>query len=216
MLLGAFVDAGADFNAIVRTLESIPVEGWTIACERVERRGVSAIYADVVIPGEDDHRHHPQAHKHPPGRRTLGDVLEIYERSALTAAQKQTAARIASRLAEAEGGNRFHPIGQVDAILDIAATCIALELLGVGKLFCSAFPVGRRLPAETAKLLRCAPIRNEVIDAEMVTTTGAAILTTIVETPGVRPSIQSARQGYGAGRSDFPIPNVTRIEIGDL
>lgn len=216
MLLAAFVDAGADLNPIVTLLQTIPVDGWTIACERVERRGVPAIYADVVIPGEDDHRDHPEAHRHPPGGRTLSDVLQIYERSALSTSQKQAASRIATRLAQAEGGERFHAVGQVDAILDIAATCIAVELLGIQKLFCSPFPVGLRLPDETRRLLGSAPTRSENIDAEMVTTTGAVILTTLVERPGERPPYATLRRGYGAGRSDFPIPNVTLVEIGEL
>ena len=216
MLLGALVDAGGDFNAVVRILETIPVQGWTIACERVERRGQRAIYIDVVVPGEDDHFDHPEAHRHPAGKRTLADVLQLFERSQISSPQREIARRIAERLSRAEGTDRFHPVGQIDAILDIAATCIALEQLGVEQVFCSPFPVGLRSPAATERLLGGAPRRHEEIDMEMVTTTGAAILTTLVARPGERPKLRRSREGYGAGRSDFPIPNVTRVEIGEL
>lgn len=215
MLLGAFIDAGLELDAVLAQLRSIPVEGWTIDCKRVDRRGVSAIYADVIIPGEDDHHDHPEAHRHPPGRRTLADVLDIYERSGLSATAKRTASRVAARLAEVEAGDRFHAVGQVDAILDIAATCIAVDLLEIRALFCSAFPVGGRLPQETQRLLAGKPTRRENVAGEMVTATGAAILTSLVAEPGVRPAFNPERSGYGAGRSDFPMPNVTRIEIGE-
>ncbi len=199
MLFGAFVDAGADLYEIVKLLTTIPVEGWSIVRERTERRGVAATYVDIVIPGEDDHHDRAEAHRHPPGRRTLPQVIEIFERSRLSKAQVLLATTIAERLARADADLRFHPVGQIDAIIDIAATCIALDLLGIERSFCSAFPTGATLPGE-----------------QMVTATAAAILSTLVEQPGFRPELQIEASGYGAGRSDFPIPNVTRVEIGRL
>jgi uncharacterized protein (DUF111 family) len=224
MLIGAFVDAGASLENIVARLQTLPIGGWTIECTRVTRKSVAAVYVDVTIPGEDDHRDHPDAHRHPPGRRLLRDVLDIFERSSLSPAQKALSRQIAVRLAESEAATlgvglaelRFHAVGQVDAVIDIAGTAIALELLGIERVFCSAFPVGLRLPGETARLLAGAPTRSEKIDAEMVTTTGAAILTTLVAQPGLRPALARTSEGYGAGRSDFPIPNVTRVEVGEL
>jgi uncharacterized protein (DUF111 family) len=207
MLFGAFVDAGADFDAIVNLLGTIPVDGWSIVRRRTQRRGVEATYIDVVIPGEDDHHEHPDAHRHPPGTRTFADVVRIFEESQLSGAQVAMAHSIAERLALTEAHEtgmtlerrRFHPVGQIDAILDIAATCIAIELLGVERVFCSAFPIER-----------------EDFGAQRVTATGAAILSTLVEEPGVRPGLRVERSGYGAGRSDFPVPNVIRVEIGQL
>ena len=216
MLLGAFVDAGLDLDATVTMLQTLSVDGWTIEGKRVERHGIAATYIDVVVPGEDDHVDHAEAHRHPPGRRTLSDVQQIFQRSKLSIAQKVLALRIATRLFEAEGLPNFHPIGQIDAILDIAATCIASEELRIEKFFCSAFPVGYRLPKPTQRLLGSVPARLASINAEMVTMTGAAILTTLVQRPGERPPIVVECEGYGAGRSDFPIPNVTRVEIGEI
>jgi pyridinium-3,5-bisthiocarboxylic acid mononucleotide nickel chelatase len=224
MLFGAFVDAGADFETIVGRLQTIPIGGWTIVRERTQRRGVGATYIDVVVPGEDDHVDHAEAHRHPPGRRTFPEVVKILDDSKLSDVQKNTAVRIATSLARAEAAQtgiplpqlRFHPIGQVDAIVDIAATSIAVELLGIERLFCSPLPVGQRLPGETAALIETFPRRSETIDAEMVTTTAAAILATLVAEPGLRPQLSVELSGYGAGRSDFPFPNVTRVEIGEL
>jgi len=224
MLFGAFVDAGADLGEIVTALKTIPVEGWSIVRERTQRRGVAATYVDVVVPSEDDHYDHADAHRHPPGRRTFADVAEIFERSRLSQRQKAMATSIAERLARAEAQAtsvpfaelRFHPIGQVDAIVDIAATCVCAELLGVERFFCSTFPIGRKVPPETAWMLAQQATRIEDVGAEMVTTTAAAILSTLVERAGVRPKLHVESSGYGAGRSDFPVPNVTRVEIGEL
>jgi hypothetical protein len=198
MLFGALVDAGADFDEIVKILRTIPVEGWSIVRQRTQRRGVDATYIDVIIPGEDDHHDHAEAHLHPPGTRTFADVVQIFEQSQLSRAQVAMASSIAERLAR--GQLRFHPVGQIDAIIDIGATCIAIESLGIERCFCSAFPIGRNLPA----------------GIEMVTATGAAILSILVEKPGVRPDLRVDRSGYCAGRSDFSVPNVIRVEIGQL
>jgi pyridinium-3,5-bisthiocarboxylic acid mononucleotide nickel chelatase len=190
MLFGAFVDAGVDFDQIVKILKTIPVDGWSIVRERTQRRGVEATYIDVVVPGEDDHTG-------PPGRRTFAEIIAIFESSELSRAQVARATTIAERLRGPD--LRFHPIGQIDAIIDIAATCIAAELLDIERFFCSAFPRGSVLPGK-----------------DMVTATGAAILSTLVEQPGFRPELRVERSGYGAGRSDFPMPNVTRVEVGEL
>jgi uncharacterized protein (DUF111 family) len=58
------------------------------------------------------------------------------------------------------------------------------------------------------------PTRAVDVAGELVTPTAAAILTTLAR-PG-RPDLVLERIGYGAGRSDFAIPNVTRVLIGTL
>jgi uncharacterized protein (TIGR00299 family) protein len=238
MLLGALLDAGADLGALEAALGTIPVDGWRASTQRVVKRGIAATYFDFEIPGEDhppdDHGHaHGHAHPHGPGERRLAEVLEILERSGLSPLQKERAAAVYRRLGAAEalvhGSSvadiHFHEVGQVDAILDVAGFCVALDLLGVERLYCSAFPVGRgsiamshgrypNPPPATAELLRGSPLLPADVEGEMVTTTGAAILTTFVERPGVRPGFVAERIGYGAGRSDFTVPNVVRASLG--
>jgi pyridinium-3,5-bisthiocarboxylic acid mononucleotide nickel chelatase len=242
MLLAAFLDAGADREALEAALRSVVPDGWTLAPSRVTRRGIAATYANLVVPGEDGdaHGHHHDAddadHHHGKGRslRSLADVLQIVERSGLTERQRTRAAAVYRRLAEAEAkvhgttadAIHFHEIGQVDAILDVAATCVALDLLEIDELRCSPFPIGHgsirmehglypNPPPATAELMRGWPTRSVDVAGELVTTTAAAILTTLAE-PGPRPDLTTERIGYGAGTSDFPIPNVTRILIGTV
>jgi uncharacterized protein (DUF111 family) len=69
-------------------------------------------------------------------------------------------------------------------------------------------------PPATAELLRGSPLLPVDVDGEMVTTTGAAILTSLVEQPGLRPAFAAERIGYGAGRSEFVVPNVVRASLG--
>ncbi len=184
--------------------------------------------------GPGDHHHaQPDDHHHEGnGTRHLADVLAIVERSGLTPRQRERASAIYRRLAEAEArvhgttadAIHFHEIGQLDAILDVAASCIALDLLGIEELRCSPFPIGNgsirmqhglypNPPPATAELMRGWPTRTVDVDGELVTTTAVAILTTLA-TPGPRPDLVIERIGYGAGRSDFSIPNVTRVLLG--
>ncbi len=232
MLLGAFVDAGLETARLEAALRTIPVEGWSIECRRVEKRGIAATYFDFVVPGEDHHAHE-HAHRPAAHGRHLDEVLALVAHSGLSAGQRARASAIYVRLAEAEAkvhgttADRihFHEVGAVDAILDVAGACVALDLLGVERVFCSAFPVGRGAiamehgrypnpPPATAELLREAPTYDAGIEGEMVTTTGAAILTALVERAGVRPAMRAERIGYGAGRSEFALPNVLRASIG--
>lgn len=233
MLLGAFIDAGADAQLIEAALRTIPVTGWTLERKRVVKCGIAAEHVEFRIPGEDHDAHAPaHDHRSASGRR-LDEVLDIVDRSGLSTGQKGRARDVYVRLAEAEAKvhgtpvdrGHFHEVGATDAILDVASACIALDLLAVEQLTCSAFPVGRGTiamthgrypnpPPATAELLRGAPTYDGGIDGEMVTTTAAAILTTLGRDAGVRPRMCAERIGYGAGRSDFPIPNVTRVSIG--
>jgi uncharacterized protein (TIGR00299 family) protein len=238
MLMGAWVDAGVDAAVLERALRTVVADGWELVTERVDRAGISAIHLDLVIPGEDDHAHthgpdgeHYHEHVHHGHR--LRDILAIVERSGLTARQIERASAIYRRLAEAEARVHgqpvdeviFHEVGQIDAILDVAGTCIALDLLEIEELRCSAFPTGHGLvrmahgaypnpgPA-SLDLMRGFPLRATDIEAELVTVTGAAILTTLA-TPGPALGMTLERIGYGAGRKKFAVPNVVRVMTGE-
>jgi pyridinium-3,5-bisthiocarboxylic acid mononucleotide nickel chelatase len=242
MLLAAFLDAGLDRDALERALRGVVAGGWTLAPQRVTKRGIAATHAGLVVPGEDgdeEHHHHHDVERHAHGHddtvgtRTLEGVLQIVERSTLTPRQRERASAVYRRLAEAEAHThgttadaiRFHEIGQVDAILDVAATCVALDLMEIDELRCSPFPIGHgsigmqhghypNPPPATAHLLIGWETRAVDVAGELVTPTAAAILTTLAK-PG-RADLVIERIGYGAGRSDFAVPNVTRVVIGTL
>jgi pyridinium-3,5-bisthiocarboxylic acid mononucleotide nickel chelatase len=233
MLMGAWVDAGVDVHELERALRSVVADGWELVAERVDRAGISAIHLDLVIPGEDDHAHGPGGehdHHAPHHGHRLRDILAIVERSGLSVLQIERASAIYRRLAAAEarvhGQNVdemfFHQVGQIDAILDVAGTCVALDLLGIEELRCSAFPLGHGLargmypnPGPVSlDLMRGFAVRALDVEAELVTMTGAAILTTLAQ-PGPPFDMTLERVGYGAGRKSFDVPNVVRIMIGE-
>jgi hypothetical protein len=237
MLLAAFLDAGADRAALEAALRTVIPDGWTFEPRRVVRCGIAATLAGLTVPGEDGdaaHRHDLPDHGGPHAHRTLADVLDIVERSRLTPRQRERTTAVYVALAQAEARvhgtdvthTRFHEVGQIDAILDVAATCVALDLLAIDELRCSPFPIGHGTigmahgaypnpPPATAELLRGWPTRSVDIAAELVTTTAAAILTTLA-VGGGRPDFTVESIGYGAGSSDFAIPNVTRVSIGTV
>jgi uncharacterized protein (TIGR00299 family) protein len=234
MLAGAFLDAGLDAAVLERALRTVVADGWTFAPQQVVKCGISARFAGIVVPGEDGSAQHVHdaggSHRH--AHRTLRDVLAILDASGLSARARERAAAVYTRLAQAEAHVHgsdvdtiaFHEVGQLDAILDVAATCVALDELGIDELRASAFPLGHGTiamahgaypnpPPATAQLLLGWPTRSVDIARELVTTTAAAILTTLA-TPGMRPEMTTEAIGYGAGSNDFPFPNLTRISIG--
>ena len=231
MLMGAWVDAGLDVRELERALRSVVADGWELMTERVERGGISATYLDLVIPGEDDHAHSPAGvhqHQRNHGYR-LRDILALVERSGLSLLAIERASAIYRRLAQAEARVHdadveemlFHEVGQIDALLDVAGTCVALDLLGIDELRISSFPLGHGIsrgghpnPGPVAlELMRGYPVRTTGIEAQLVTETGAAILTALAA-PGPAVDMTLERVGYGAGRKSFAIPNVVRVMIG--
>jgi len=237
MILGALVDAGVSLGALESQLRRLPVSGWKLRTRETHKRGLGATYLDVDVPGEDGHRHmhergrasEPHAHAH----RSLNDVLRIVRAAGYSARIEDTAVQIFERLAQAEARVHrmpveeiaFHEVGQVDAIVDVTGAVLALDLASVDTVFCSPLPFGHgsiesahgTFPSPspaTMELLRGAPTYQVDLAAETVTPTGAAILSTIARF-GQRPAMTIEQIGYGAGRSDFPFPNVLRVCIGE-
>jgi uncharacterized protein (TIGR00299 family) protein len=115
----------------------------------------------------------------------------------------------------------------VDSIVDVVAACIALELLGVDRVLCSAIPLGSGtvktehgvlpIPAPaTAELLKGAKTFDNGVVGEATTPTAAAVLTTLAESFGPPPTMTVSAVGYGAGTRDGgPLPNLLRVLIGE-
>src|SRR3990172_2391777 len=141
MIMAALVDAGAPLDALRAELRKLPVEGFTLVAREVRRGAFRATKIDVEI---DRH-----AHQH---HRSLGDILGILEASALAPDVTERAARIFTRLADAEarvhGTTReavhFHDVGAVDAIIDVTGGVVALALLGAEAVHVSALPLPPR------------------------------------------------------------------------
>jgi hypothetical protein len=211
-------------EALRAELAKLSLTGWALVARQVMKGAFRATKVDVEIDGHA-HQHH----------RSLRDILDILEESPLAAGVKERAARIFTRLADAEarvhGTDResvqFHEVGAVDAIVDVTGAVLALDLAGVRAVHVSALPIGGghvggahgRIPVPgpgTAELLRGFPVVDTGVRAELVTPTGAAILTTLAASAGRMPSLTVDAVGYGAGTMELPdTPNVLRCFLGE-
>ena len=221
MILGALVDVGVEPGQLTEQLALLGVEGYEVTFETVNRSGLSATYARVRTAHEHHHRH-------------LSDIHQIIYDSRLPENVKQRAARIFTRLAEAEARVHnlpierihFHEVGALDAIVDVVGACIGFELVGVERFVCSPLHVGSGTvemahgrfpvpPPAVAELLQNAPVYATDIVGELVTPTGAAIITTVCEEYGPLPKIKIEHTGYGAGTREYKnFPNVLRLMLG--
>lgn len=223
MTLGALVAAGADARELKTRLARLDVEGYELSFEEVDRSGINATRAVVRLTREEHHHRH------------LADIQKIIAGSRLTDAVKVRALKIFTRLAEAEARVHnmpverihFHEVGAVDAIVDVVGACIGFELLGVERFTASALHVGSGMvemahgrfpvpPPAVAELLRGVPVYSTDIRGELVTPTGAAIVSTLCDSFGAIPRMRVAGTGYGAGTREYEkFPNVLRVIVGE-
>jgi len=221
MFLAACLDAGLDRDSLLSELASLALGPYEFKADRVRRSGLAGTHVQISAPGAQPHRH-------------LGPVEKIIESSGLPDRVKERSRSIFRRLGEAEARLHdqpiekvhFHEVGAVDAILDIVGACLALELLGVEDLSASPLNLGfgrvnaahgsLPVPAPaTAELLRGIPVYSSGVEAELVTPTGAAIISTLASEFGPLPPMKIECIGYGAGARELPgHPNLLRLIIG--
>lgn len=241
MILGALVDAGVPFEKLESELAGLALAGYRLERSEVMKAGFRATKVHVHLDGYEEgpgyfRRLDPEGqHEHSPaGHRGLGEILGILERSRLTPVVRDMASRVFRRLAEAEArvhGTtpervQFHDVGAIDAIVDVTGSCIGLHLLGVDAVHFGTLPVGGgfvqgphgRIPVPApavAELLKGFPTLDNGIRRELVTPTGAAILTTLAVGSGAMPPMRVTAVGYGAGTLDLETPNVLRVFLGE-
>lgn len=222
MTLAALVDAGVELDRIRAGIDSLGLPGVRLVASEVRRKGFRGTHLMVEHAPEHAHRH-------------LHHITDMIDASQLSAAQKDLAKRIFTRLGEAEAKVHgttirkvhFHEVGAVDSIADIVGAAIGWDLLAVDRIHASPVPTGRgfveiahgrcSIPAPaTAELLCGVPLAESHVDAELTTPTGAAILSTLVDTYGPVPAMRIEKIGYGAGTRDLAEqPNLLRLFVGE-
>jgi len=222
MILGALIAAGVEPDTFKRQLSLLGVGGYAIDFETVDRSGITATYARVRTAPEHAHRH-------------LADILKIIYASRLSDTVKDRAAKIFSRLAEAEARVHnepiekvhFHEVGALDAIIDVVGAAIGFELLGIERFVSSPLHVGSGTvemehgrypvpPPAVAELLKGVAFYSTDTVGELVTPTGAAIITTVCTNYGPIPQMNLRQTGYGAGTREYEkFPNALRVMIGE-
>ena len=230
MLLGALIDAGVPLAEIRRALGSLAVDPETVWTERVDRTGIRA--TKFCVRGEDQtHTHSHAAEPH----RSLAEIDALIDSSALSGAGKSRASALFHRLGEVEAAIHgvpldrvhLHEVGALDSIVDIVGAVHALEYLNADRIVASPLNVGSGtvraahgvypVPAPaTLQLLAGVPVYGGLQKAEMVTPTGALLVSGYATAFGPLPRMSVRSVGYGAGSRDFAdAPNVLRVVLGD-
>lgn len=214
MIMGCLLDLGADENTVRKAVESV---GCKLEISRQERSHVMATRVDVI----SDRSY-----------QSLDEAVSILKGSSLQGDALRKALQALDILAAAESKvhgvpkveARFHEIGALDALADIAGSCAALQSLNVQRVLCRSISVGGGyvksahglLPVPgpaSLEILRSyeIPWRGGPVDAELLTPTGAALLAALVdEFLPEFPLSLSWKTGYGAGKKELPLPNVLR------
>jgi uncharacterized protein (TIGR00299 family) protein len=181
-----------------------------------------------------EHTHeHQSSHSH--SHRGLKEIRQIIRGASISQSVKNRAIRIFEALgaAEAKVHNtdiekiHFHEVGAIDAVVDIVCASVGAEELSVDEWVCSPLNVGGGtvvcahgafpIPAPaTLELLKNAPVYSGEIQKELVTPTGAAIVSVLASRFSHFPSMKTEKIGYGAGTRNFKnSPNVLRLTVGE-
>ena len=221
MILSAFLDAGLPLEHLETHLAGLGLSGYELKVGRAIRQGLSGCSFEVMI----EHQHH---HRH------WTDIREMIEKAKLADRVKTMAlaafeklARIEARMHGAEIDHvHFHEVGAVDSIVDIVGAAIGWDFFDLDEAWASPLPLGSgfihaahgRLPLPapaTLALLDGVPTYGTGLEAELVTPTGATLLTTMVSRFGPRPAMTIKTTGHGAGGRDLPDrPNLLRLTLG--
>jgi pyridinium-3,5-bisthiocarboxylic acid mononucleotide nickel chelatase len=245
MILGALLDAGLPFEELKRALGSLAVEGWDVSVDRVIKTGVTATKFRVHEHAHPPSLAHSGAsfgetgsghgHNHDHGHHSLEEIFTAINRSALSESGKRRAIAMFRRLGEAESAIHgipidqihLHEVGALDSIIDIVGAVFAIEWFKADRIVASPINVGSGMvrtehgvfpvPAPaTVSLLKNAPVYSSGIQSELLTPTGALILTEFASAFGPIPPMTIEKVGYGAGDRELKeTPNVVRVLIGE-
>ena len=226
MILGALLDAGMSLDDLSDTLASLKVDGYSLKAQRARRGGLEGTHLVVELEERGRRTH------------TIQNFVDTVEASGLSDRVVEQSRAAFLRIAEAEakvhgtapGETHLHELGTLDTLVDVVGSVAGLEMLGVERVYCSPFPSGSGVvrsehgllpvpaPAtaalfEMANAPVAAPPNNAHNTGEMVTPTGAAILTTLATFQ--HPRLNVGRIGYGLGTRDSQqYPNALALWLG--
>ena len=219
MILASMLDAGLSLPYLSKELKKLRINGYSLKLTNVSKKGFRARHLDVIVKEAKDER-------------TIKEIYKIIDNSTLKQSVKALSKKIFNRLYDAESRvhgkhiTHLHETGAVDAIVDIVGAAIGLDKLGIKEVYCSSLPFGygpirschgilpNPAPA-TAELLSGVPVYKKNIKCELVTPTGAAIITTIAKSFTDMPKLELKNTGLGAGTFDLPEANILRLFIGE-
>ena len=222
MLVGSLIDAGLDFEVLENEIKKLGLESVEIKADKIVKQNIASTRFSVLYEDQKHHRH-------------LQDLNAMVDNASIDEDIKAKAKEVFLKIAVAEAKIHnmpldkvhFHEIGAVDTIVDVVAALTGFRKLGIEKVFCSGLNVGSGfvtfshgkfpVPAPaTAEILKDVPVYSTDSKGELVTPTGAAIITALADGFGDMPSVKVESIGYGAGSKDFEHPNVLRVYLGQM
>lgn len=243
MAVAALLDLGVDAGKLQKALETLPLDGFTTRVSRVAKAGIDACDFDVILAQDNhdhdmeylhgdhhDHDHHHHHHEH----RGLAEIVDILERSGLSAGAKALAIKIFGIIADAEAKAhgvpreevRFHEVGAVDSIVDIAAVSFCVDQLGVEEVIVPVLYEGTGtvraqhgiLPVPVPAVLNIAAAHNLDLHitstpGEFVTPTGAAIVAALRTGTQLPAEFTVLKTGLGAGKRKYERPSLLRAML---
>ena len=181
-----------------------------------------------------DHAHHHEHDAHHHAHHGMAEIRSLIAELAVSETVKEKALAVYQSIAEAESKVHgaevdqihFHEVGSMDAVADVTAVCLLMELLAPEQVIVSPIHVGSgtvlcahgRLPVPapaTALILEGMPIYGGSVQGELCTPTGAALLKTFADSFGPMPPMTVAKTGYGMGTKDFEQANCLRAMLGE-
>ena len=227
MLLAALLDAGLPLQALEAELAKLGVSGYRLAAQPAVRRGLHGTHLRVELDGVGA------------GRRSWSDFKGIIDSSGLPSDVRDEAQAVFVRLEEAErrahrvgAADPSHPLdelGTVDTLVDVVGVVAGVRLLGIEMLYSSPLPTGSGIARSAhGPLPAAAPATMEIIagarapvaapapgvSGELVTPTGAALITTLSRFQP--PTMNLERVGYGLGTRDpEQLPNALALWVGE-
>ncbi len=181
-----------------------------------------------------DHAHHHAHDAHHHAHHGMAEIRRLIAELAVSETVKEKALAVYQSIAEAESRVHgaevdqihFHEVGSMDAVADVTAVCLLMELLAPEQVIVSPIHVGSgtvlcahgRLPVPapaTALILEGMPIYGGNVQGELCTPTGAALLKTFADSFGPMPPMTVAKTGYGMGTKNFEQANCLRAMLGE-
>jgi uncharacterized protein (TIGR00299 family) protein len=224
MVLGALVDAGAPLSRVQAALDAVRVERIVISAAEVDRGGLAATKIDVKVTRSTVVR-------------TWANVRAVLDAAELPAVVRARSVDVFARLARAEARVHrtapeqayFHDVGAMETLAYVVGACAALDAVGVTAVHATAVALGQGMVRSEHGLLPVpvpvvvellsearAPVYSGDLPYEMCTTTGAALLASLVSQWGGLPPMRVTASGTGAGSRDLAeLPNVLRVVIGE-
>ncbi len=237
MLTAALLELCPHKDGIIKKLNSLNIPGVHYEREIMKKSAICGTHMHVIVNGseeecghEHEEGHHEHSHHH---HISMSDIGEIVSKLNTSEKIKKQIFDVYNIIADAESRVHgepvsqihFHEVGNMDAIADVAAVCILINELNIGKIVVSPVHTGSgfvmcahgKLPVPapaTALILEGVPYYSDGLKGELCTPTGAALIKYFADDFSDMPAMVVEKTGYGFGKKEFERLNCVRALLG--